>query len=110
MPSTTIARGNAEQTFYIAPSIAPAQVGAGPLAAAQTFNVPGLLATDYIIPIGPYAQQTAGIILGNADCYANGVLTIQFANINAAATTPVAGLYAFQIVRAENLPLPVTAV
>ena len=57
MSSTTITRGNALETFYIAPSITPASV-ASYTTAVQTFNIPGLLTTDIILAIG--AQGTAG--------------------------------------------------
>ena len=47
MPSTTIARGNAISTFYIAPTLTPAQVLTA-VSPAQTFNIPGLQTTNSI--------------------------------------------------------------
>ena len=43
-----------------------------------------------------------------ADCYTNGVLSIQFLNVTAASATPAQGVYAIQVVRAEG-PLPANA-
>ena len=108
MPSTTLARGNALSTFYIAPVLAPAAVAAY-TSAVQTFNVPGLVTTDIVQTVGATAQQTAGILPGESDCYTNGVLSIQFLNVTAASATPAQGAYVIQVVRAEG-PLPVTAV
>jgi len=108
MPSTTIARGNAISTFYIAPSLTPVSVAAN-TTAAQTFNVPGLQTTDIVSVIGLNGSQIAGIVICEADCLTAGVLTIQFGNLTAAGVVPTAGVYTLQIVRAEG-PLPVTAV
>jgi hypothetical protein len=108
MSSTTITRGNSHETFYIAPSITPAQVAAS-TTAVQTFPLPGLQTTDIIIAQGYIANQTAGIFIAESDCLTAGVLTVQFGNCSTSAATPQAGVYEFQIVRAEG-PLPVTAV
>ena len=108
MSSTTIARGNAISTFYIAPTLTPVAVLTA-VSPAQTFNVPGLLTTDIIIVIGYNGTQTSGIIIAEADCLTAGVLSIQFGNITAGTLTPTAGVYTIQIVRAEGA-LPVTAV
>ena len=108
MPSTTIARGNALSTFYISPSITPAQVAAS-TTATQTFTVPGLLTTDYIQSGGYIANQTTGIFIAESDCLTNNILTIQFGNVTASPATPASGVYEFQIVRFEG-PTPATAV
>jgi hypothetical protein len=108
MPSTTIARGNALSTFYIAPSLTPAAVTTLS-SAAQTFNIPGLLTTDIITVIGLNGSQITGIIIAESDCLTAGVLSVQFANITAGTVTPTAGVYSIQIVRSDG-PLPVTAV
>jgi len=108
MPSTTIARGNALSTFYIAPSLTPVAVTTLS-SAAQTFNIPGLLTTDIIQVIGLNGSQITGIVIAEADCLTAGVLSIQFANITAGTVTPTAGVYTIQIVRSDG-PLPVTAV
>jgi hypothetical protein len=109
MPSTTIARGNALSTFYVAPTLTPAAVltYSSP---AQTFNLPGLQTTDQVIVIGFNGVQTSGIVIAEADCLVAGQISIQFANITAGTLTPAAGVYTIQVVRAENLPLPATAV
>jgi hypothetical protein len=108
MPSTTIARGNSLSTFYIAPSLTPASVAAN-TTAAQTFSIPGLQTTDLVTVIGMNVAQIAGIVIAQADCLTNNILTIQFGNLTAAGVVPTAGVYNIQIVRAEG-PLPVTAV
>jgi hypothetical protein len=108
MPSTTLARGNAISTFYIAPSITPSAVAAN-TTAAQTFALPGLLTTDIISTAGYTANQTTGIFVVECDCLTANVLTIQFGNITASSATPATGIYELQIVRAEG-PLPTTAV
>ena len=109
MSSTTIARGNAHETFYIGPSLTPAAVAAN-TTAVQTFALPGLQTNDIIVAQGYIANQTTGIFIAECDCLAANVLTIQFGNLTASSATPAAGIYEFQIVRAEGLPLPVTAV
>jgi hypothetical protein len=108
MPSTTLARGNAISTFYVAPSITPSAVAAN-TTAAQTFSLPGLLTTDIISTAGYTANQTTGIFVVECDCLTANVLTIQFGNVTASSATPAAGIYELQIVRAEG-PLPTTAV
>jgi hypothetical protein len=108
MPSTTIARGNAISTFYIAPSLTPVAV-LTVVSPAQTFNIAGLQTTDIIKVIAFNGTQTSGIVIAQADCLTVGVLTIQFGNITASTLTPAAGVYTIQIVRAEG-SLPVTAV
>jgi hypothetical protein len=108
MSSTTIARGNAHETFYIGPSLTPVAVAAN-TTAVQTFALPGLQTTDIIVAQGYIANQTTGIFIVECDCLAANVLTIQFGNVTASSATPAAGIYEFQIVRAEG-PLPVTAV
>jgi hypothetical protein len=107
MSSTTVTRGNSHETFYIGPSLAPSAVAAY-TSAVQTFNVPGLLASDLVMVIGAIGVQTAGILPGEADCYTNGVLSIQFLNVTAASATPAQGAYAIQVTRVEG-PLPTTA-
>jgi hypothetical protein len=108
MPSTTIARGNSHETFYIGPSITPASVAAN-TTAVQTFALPGLQTTDIIVAQGYIANQTTGIFIAECDCLTANVLTIQFGNVTASPATPAYGVYEFQIVRSEG-PLPVTAV
>ena len=61
MPSTTIARGNALSTFYIAPTLTPAAV-LTLSSAAQTFNIPGLLTTDIVSVIGLKVAQVNPIL------------------------------------------------
>jgi len=107
MSSTTVTRGNSHETFYIGPSLAPAAVAAY-TSAVQTFSIPGLLASDLVMVIGAICVQTAGILPGEADCYTNGVLSIQFLNVTAASATPAQGAYAIQVTRVEG-PLPTTA-
>jgi hypothetical protein len=107
MSSTTVTRGNSHETFYIGPSLAPAAVAAY-TSAVQTFSVPGLLASDLVMVIGAIGVQTAGILPGEADCYTNGVLSIQFLNVTAASATPAQGAYAIQVTRVEG-PLPANA-
>ena len=107
MSSTTVTRGNSHETFYIGPTLAPAAVAAY-TSAVQTFSIPGLLTTDLVIVIGAIGVQTVGILPGEADCYTNGVLSIQFLNVTAASATPAQGAYAIQVTRVEG-PLPTTA-
>ena len=108
MPSTTLARGNAISTFYIAPSLTPTAVSAQSTS-NQNFNVAGLQTTDIIVPQGYIANQTSGVFIVEADCITAGVLTVQFGNFTSGSVTPAAGVYEFQIARPEG-PLPVTAV
>ena len=108
MSSTTVTRGNSHETFYIAPSLTPAQVGPNTVS-TQTFSLPGLQITDYIQSGGYIANQTTGIFIAESDCLTNNILTIQFGNVTASPATPASGVYEFQIVRFEG-PTPTTAV
>jgi hypothetical protein len=107
MPSTTLARGNALNTFYIQPSITPAEVAAS-ITAAQTFTIAGLLTTDHVT-VSCAAAQTAGIFIADARVSAANTLSVQFGNCTAGALTPTAGNYIVDVVRIEG-PLPTTAV
>jgi len=107
MSSTTVTRGNSHETFYIAPSLTPTIVSAN-LTAIQSFQLPGLQATDLVSAIGYASSQTAGIFIAEADCLANNVLSVQFGNCSASAATPASGVYEFQVVRLEG-PAPTTA-
>jgi hypothetical protein len=106
MPSTTLARGNAIQTFYIQPSITPAEVAAN-ITAAQTFTVAGLLTTDHVT-VSCAGAQTAGIFVADARVSAANTLSVQFGNCTAGALTPAAGNYIIDVIRFEG-PLPTTA-
>ena len=108
MSSTTITRGNSHETFYVAPSLTPAAVGAN-TTAVQTFSLPGLQTTDIVLVVGFNGNQTAGIWAVEADCFANNVLTIQFGNNTGSSATPAAGVYTIQVVRLEG-PAPINAV
>lgn len=107
MSSTTIARGNALETFYIGPSLTPAAV-ASYTSAIQTFTVSGLKTTDIVISVGAVGVQTAGIVTGECDVYNANVLSLQILNVTNASATPYSGTYVFQVVRSEG-PLPTTA-
>lgn len=107
MPSTTLARGNALQTFYVAPSLTPAAVSAA-ITAAQTFTVPGLQTTDHVF-VSCQGGQTAGIFISDARVSAENTLSIQFGNVTAGSLTPAAGTYILDVIRFEG-PLPATAV
>jgi len=108
MSSTTVTRGNSHETFYITPSLTPAQVALN-TTAAQTFSVRGLQTTDFVTVIGYQGTQTAGIIVAEADCLTANVLSVQFGNCATASATPASGLYAVQVTRLEG-PAPSTAV
>ena len=108
MSSTTITRGNSHETFYIQPSLTPAIVSAS-LTTIQSFQLPGLQATDLVQVLGYSGNQTAGIIVAEADCLAANVLTVQFGNTSTSAATPASGTYTLQVVRLEG-PAPATAV
>ena len=107
MPSTTIARGNAISTFYIAAPLVPTAVsGTG---ATQTYSVPGLQTTDIIYVIGVIGLQTSGVVAAEADCLTAGILSVQWINATGSSATPATGSYALQIIRPEG-SLPTTAV
>ena len=108
MSSTTVTRGNSHETFYIGINITPTAVTAA-TTSSQTFTVPGLQTNDIIMPQGYVANQISGVFIVEAECLTANVMTIQFGNFTAGSVTPTAGIYEFQIVRAEG-PLPSTAV
>lgn len=106
MSSTTIARGNAHETFYIAPSLTPSALTTSSTQSLQTFPIAGLQTTDIVSFQQYQGNQTSNILISNADCATTGVLTIQFQNTSGSATaiTPASGVYQFQIVRIEGSP------
>ena len=106
MPSTTIARGNALNTFYIQPSLTPAAVAAN-ITAAQTFTIAGLETTDHVT-VSCAAAQTAGLFIADARVSAANTLSVQFGNLTAGSLTPTAGSYIIDVIRFEG-PLPTTA-
>lgn len=108
MSSTTITRGNSHETFYIQPTLTPTTVTTL-TTGAQTFTVPGLQTTDIVTVVGVAGNQTAGIVIAEADVSAVNTLTIQFGNFTAGTLTPAAGVYTIEVVRLEG-PAPVTAV
>jgi hypothetical protein len=107
MSSTTVTRGNSHETFYIGPSLTPTSVAAN-ITAAETFNVPGLLTSDYVLVQGVVGSQTANVVIAEADVLTAGQISIQFGNTGAAAATPAAGVYVIQVTRIEG-PLPANA-
>ena len=107
MSSTTVTRGNAHETFYIVPTLSPSNV-TGNTTSAQTFNIPGLLTTDYVLVQGAVGNQTANLIVAEADVLTNGVLTIQFGNMSSVTAAPVSGQYVVQVTRLEG-PAPTNA-
>ena len=107
MSSTTVTRGNSHETFYIGPTLTPSSV-TNATTSNQTFNVAGLLTSDYVFVVGVVGNQTSGIAAIEADVTAANQLTIQFTNCSAAPATPVSGQYVIQVVRVEG-SLPVNA-
>jgi len=107
MSSTTVTRGNSHETFYVQPSLTPVTVSAN-TTAIQSFQLPGLTTTDLVEIIGYNGTQTTGVVIGEADCLASNVLSIQFANLTASAQIPAIGTYSLQVVRLEG-PAPTTA-
>ena len=107
MSSTTITRGNSHETFYIGPTLTPTSV-TNATTSSQTFNVAGLLTSDFVYVLGLNGSQTSGIIAAEADVTAANQITIQFLNAAAAPATPASGQYVIQVVRTEG-PLPVNA-
>lgn len=106
MSSTTVARGNAHETFYIAPNITPASLTTSSVSSIQTFPIAGLQTTDIVSFQQYQGNQTSNIAITNVDVATAGVLTVQFQNISGAATAiqPAAGVYQFQVVRVEGYP------
>jgi hypothetical protein len=93
--------------FYIGPSLTPTSVSAD-TTGSQSFSVPGLLTSDYVLVQGVVGPQTAGIAVAEADVTAAGTLTIQFANVTGSSATPAAGVYVVQVIRPEG-SLPANA-
>jgi len=106
MPSTTLARGNAHETFYIAPSITPATLTTSSTQSLQTFPISGLQTTDIVSFQQYQGNQTSNIIISNVDVATANVLTVQFQNTSgsASAIQPASGVYQFQVVRIDGFP------
>lgn len=108
MPSTTVLRGNCSGVILIGPTLTPVAV-ATITTAEQTFTVPGLQLSDFVI-VNPAVAQTAGVGIVGARVSAVNTLAVTFDNPTAGSVTPVAGVYQIAIFRPENLPLPTSAV
>jgi hypothetical protein len=108
MPSSTISRGNILVNMLIGLSITPTALTAS-TTTAQTFALPGALITD-VVQASFNGAQTAGVGIANARISAVNVLEITFSNSTAGTPTPAAGIYTIALDRAENQPLPVSAV
>jgi len=110
MSSTTVARGNAHETFYIGPTLSPTALTTSSVSSLQTFPIPGILSTDLASLVQFQGNQTSNIAVTNVDVTAANAIQMQFQNTSGSATaiTPAAGTYVFQIIRSEG-PLPTTA-
>jgi hypothetical protein len=110
MSSTTVARGNAHETFYIGPTLTPTALTTSSVSSLQTFAIPGLLASDFAMLMQFNGNQTSNIAVTNVDVPSANNLIMQFQNISGSATaiTPASGTYVFQVVRSEG-PLPTNA-
>ena len=108
MPSTTISRGNIQYAVAMGATITPTSVTLAS-SAEQSVTVPGVLVGDVVSAVVPPSAQTAGIVISYARVTAVNTVSINFGNVTAGNLTPVAGLYAFHILRPENQPLPTTA-
>lgn len=108
MPSSTISRGNILLNMLIGPSLTPTALTAS-TTTAQSFTVPGLKVND-ALQVNFSGTQTAGVGIANARATAADTLEIVFSNSTAGTPTPAAGVYIIMVDRAENLPLPVSAV
>jgi len=110
MSSTTVTRGNAHETFYIAPTLDNTSNSlAANTTTAVSYSVPGLLTSDIISIVGYNGSQTAGVVIAEADCLTANNLTIQFGNLTSTATLkPASGVYSIQVVRLEG-PAPTNA-
>jgi len=109
MSSTTVTRGNLHESFIISPTLTPTALGTTATTSLQTYPIAGLQVGDIVTLIGYQGNQTAGVVVTEADVLTNGVLTIQWGNlISGTALTPAAGVYNIRVDRLEG-PAPTNA-
>jgi len=111
MSSTTISRGNVQESFVIAPTLTPSAMTTGSVQSLQTFQIPGLKATDICSVLQYVGNQTSNVAITNVDATADNTLQIQFQNVSGAATaiTPAAGVYYIKVDRVEGAPIATNA-
>ena len=111
MSSTTISRGNVQESFVIAPSLTPAAMTTGSVQSLQTFQIPGLKSSDICSLLHFGGNQTSNVAVTNIDASADNTLKLQFQNVSGAATaiTPAAGVYYIRIDRVEGAPIATNA-
>lgn len=88
---------NVTEAVVLAVALTPASVAAD-TSAEQLFNVPGVLASDFISVNAPAA--TAGVGIVGARAAGAGQVGITYSNSTAAAVTPAAGTY---LIKVEHL-------
>lgn len=107
MSSTTISRGNILASLLIGLNITPTALTAS-TTTAETFPLLGAQVND-AVQASFNGAQTAGVGIANARISAVNTIEITFSNSTAGTPTPVAGIYTIALDRAENMPLPTTA-
>jgi hypothetical protein len=111
MSSTTLARGNVQESFVMAPTLTPSAMTTGSVQSLQTFQIPGLKASDICSLLHFAGNQTSNVAITNIDATADNTLKIQFQNVSGAATaiTPAAGVYYIRVDRVEGAPIATNA-
>jgi hypothetical protein len=111
MSSTTLARGNVQEAFIMAPSLTPSAMTTASVQSLQTFQIPGLKSSDICTVLQYNGNQTSNVAITNADATADNTLQIQFQNTSGGATaiTPAAGVYYIKVHRVEGAPIATNA-
>lgn len=102
--------GNIIKNLLANASITPAAVGAA-TTATQSFSIPafGVIVGDQVSAVSPPSAAPAGVFVVGATVTAADTIQIVWANVTAGSLTPPAGVYTFEINRAQSLAsLPTT--
>jgi len=107
-PQPQASIGNIQKNALISASITPASVNAA-ITAGQSFTIAalGVVVGDQIAVCGVPSIAPAGVFPAGATVTAADTVQILFANVTAGALVPPAGVYTFEINRAQaNVAFP----
>lgn len=99
--TTTLARGNINKLYAIAPTLT--SVGVATITTAeQTYTVPGLQVGDLVISVNRPNNTPVGVGIVNARVSAANTLALTWVNPTAGSVTPGAGVFSIVIGRPEQ--------
>lgn len=99
--STTLARGNLNKVFALAPTLTSVAVSTI-TTAEQTYTVQGLQVGDIVVSVNRPNNTPVGVGIVNARVSAANTLALTWVNPTAGSVTPGAGAFALVIARPDQ--------